>query len=262
MSNVTRSVPCRFCRTPVSKTVVDLGIDVPHAMFVLTGDGGDGLLASVLGNRELRTTVDFGLSYTTGHGLHLKSGSGLTVELPVVLTVGPLSLQEVSVTVAPTAEAIDITVATTLDVTLGLRMLRKYWGLSLVGGLALAVVIGICTVVFLYLNLVGSTALPIEDGDRVVAIQLWDSSAHRRAETSLDDFARWRDSMESLEQVGAFRTVGRNLIADGRAGERVAVAEMSAAGFSVARTAPFCTILIRPVSSTMNRRGSPIGAVR
>ena len=54
----------------------------------------------------------------------------------------------------------------TLDVTLGLRMLRKYWGLSLVGGLALAVVIGICTVVFLYFNLVGSTALPIEEGDR------------------------------------------------------------------------------------------------
>src|SRR5690606_14232963 len=35
--------------------------------------------------------------------------------------------------------------AFTLDVTLGLRMMRKYWGLSLVGGLALAVVIGICT---------------------------------------------------------------------------------------------------------------------
>ncbi len=98
---------------------VDLGIDVPHAMFVLTGDGGDGLLASVLGDRELRTTVDFGIAYTTARGLHLKSGSGLTVQLPVVLRVGPLSLEEVSVTIAPTAEAIDATVATTLGVTLG-----------------------------------------------------------------------------------------------------------------------------------------------
>ena len=65
----------------------------------------------------------------------------------------------------------------TLDVTLGLRMLRKYWGLSLVGGLALAVVIGICTGVFLYFNVFYSTALPVEEGDRVVAIQIWDPSA-------------------------------------------------------------------------------------
>src|SRR6187431_552552 len=97
----------------------------------------------------------------------------------------------------------------TLDVTLGLRMLRKYWGLSLVGGLALAVVIGICTGMFLYFSVFWSTALPIEEGDRVVAIQIWDPSARRRAETSLDDFDRWRDGMESLEDVGAFRTVER-----------------------------------------------------
>jgi predicted permease len=126
----------------------------------------------------------------------------------------------------------------TLDVTLGLRMLRKYWGLSLVGGLALAVVIGICTGMFLYFNVFWSTALPIEEGDRVVAIQIWDPSVSRRSETSLADFDRWRDGMESLEDVGAFRTVERNLIVEGRAGERVAVAEMSAAGFRVARAAP------------------------
>ena len=142
----------------------------------------------------------------------------------------------------------------TLDVTLGLRMLRKYWGLSLVGGLALAVVIGICAAMFLYFNVFWSTALPIEEGDRVVAIQIWDPSAHRRGETSLDDFDRWRDSMESLEEVGAFRTVERNLIVDGRAGERVAVAEMSAAGFRVARAAP---LIGRNIVADDERPGAP-----
>ena len=72
----------------------------------------------------------------------------------------------------------------TLDVTLGFRMLRKYWGLSLVGGLALAVVIGICTGMFLYFSVFWSTDLPIEEDDRVVAIQTWDASARRRAEAS------------------------------------------------------------------------------
>jgi putative ABC transport system permease protein len=142
----------------------------------------------------------------------------------------------------------------TLDVALGFRMLRKYWGLSLVGGLALAVVIGICTGVFLYFNVFWSTALPIEEGERVVAIQVWDPAASRRGETSLDDFDRWRDGMASLEDVGAFRTVERHLVADGRAGERVAVAEMSAAGFRVARTAP---LIGRTIVAGDERPGAP-----
>ena len=142
----------------------------------------------------------------------------------------------------------------TLDVTLGFRMLRKYWGLSLVGGLALAVVIGICTGMFLYFSVFWSTDLPIEEDDRVVAIQTWDASARRRAETSLDDFGRWRDGMESLDDVGAFRTVERNLIVDASAAERVAVAEMSAAGFRVARAAP---LIGRRIVADDERPGAP-----
>jgi predicted permease len=126
----------------------------------------------------------------------------------------------------------------TLDVTLGLRMLRKFWGLSLVGGLALAVVIGSCTGMFLYFDVFWGTSLPIAEGDRIVSIQIWDPFARRRAETPLGDFDRWRDGMQSLEELGAFRTVERNLVVDGPASERVAVAEMSAAGFRVARASP------------------------
>lgn len=98
---------------------VDLGVDVPQATFVLTADGGDGLLSSVLGNRELRTTIDFGLLYKTGVGLHLKNGSGLTAQLPIVLSIGPVSLQQVALTVAPTEATIDTTIAATFGVTLG-----------------------------------------------------------------------------------------------------------------------------------------------
>jgi putative ABC transport system permease protein len=142
----------------------------------------------------------------------------------------------------------------TLDVTLGLRMLRKYWGLSLVGGLALAVVIGICTATYLYFNVFWSTDLPIEEGDRVVAIQVWDPVASRRSETSLADFDRWQDGMDSLEDVAAFRTVERNLVVDGQAGARVAVAEMSAAGFRVARTPP---LLGRSIVADDERPSAP-----
>ena len=53
---------------------IDLGIDVPDAVFVLTADGADGFLSSVIGSNELRASIDFGLGYTTGEGLQLKSG--------------------------------------------------------------------------------------------------------------------------------------------------------------------------------------------
>lgn len=98
---------------------VELGVDVPSAVLVITADGGDGFLASVIGNRELRSALDLGLSYATGKGLHLKSGSGLTVTLPVALSTGPLALQQVALTLAPTEQAVAVTVAATLAVKVG-----------------------------------------------------------------------------------------------------------------------------------------------
>jgi len=140
-----------------------------------------------------------------------------------------------------------------LDVTLGLRMLRKSWGLTLVGGLAMTVAIGIGTLIFDFLDTATGRTLPLDDGDRVVAIQTWDQEAGARRRTSLGDFERWRDDLQSVEEVGAFRTVERNLvIADGpvepesAAGvpAAVSIAEMTASGFRLARVAP---LLGRPL---------------
>ena len=126
----------------------------------------------------------------------------------------------------------------TLDVRLAVRMLRKFWGLSLIGGLALALVLGICTCVFVYFDVVWNTDLPLDEGDRVVAIQIWDPSVLRRRETTIADFKLWRDGLTSLRDIGAFRTVQRNLGVDGGESMPIEVAEMSAAGFRVARTPP------------------------
>jgi len=132
-----------------------------------------------------------------------------------------------------------------LDLKLGLRMLRKSWGLTLVGGLAMTVVIGTGAVVFAVFDLVFAGSLPLDDGDRVVAIQTWDDRGHRRRDTSMPDFERWRDALRSVEDVGAFRTVERSLArTDGAAGEPVLIAEMTASGFELARVPP---LLGRPL---------------
>ena len=125
-----------------------------------------------------------------------------------------------------------------LDVRLGLRLLVRNWGLTLVGGLAMSVAIGIAAVVFAAFDVIMWSRLPLEEGDRIVAIQIWDREAGQRRDTPWQDIERWRGSLQSVDDVGAFQTIRRNVITADGSVELVAVAEISAAGFRVARVPP------------------------
>ena len=122
-----------------------------------------------------------------------------------------------------------------LDVKLGLRLLVRNWGLTLVGGLAMTVAMAIAAIVFAAFDILMWSPLPLDEGDRVVAIQVWDREAGRRRHTAAQDIERWRDGLPSVEDVGAFQTIRRNVITADGSVELVAIAEMSAAGFRVAR---------------------------
>jgi putative ABC transport system permease protein len=125
-----------------------------------------------------------------------------------------------------------------LDVRLGLRLLVRNWGLTLVGGLATTLAISIAAVVFAAFEIVLWSPLPLDEGDRVVAIQVWDREAGRRRDTTWQDLERWRGILQSVGDVGAFQTIRRNVIAPDGSVELAAVAEISAAGFRVARVPP------------------------
>jgi putative ABC transport system permease protein len=125
-----------------------------------------------------------------------------------------------------------------LDVKLGLRLLVKNWGLTLVGGLAMTLAIAIAAVVFAAFDMVMWSPLPLDEGNRVVAIQVWDREAGRRRDTTWQNFERWRGSLQSVGDVGAFQAIRRNIIAPDGSVELAAVAEISAAGFRVARVTP------------------------
>ena len=126
-----------------------------------------------------------------------------------------------------------------LDAKLGLRMLRRSWGLTLAGGLAMTIVITIAAVVFVFLDqFMGRTAPPLDQGERVVALQSWDAEAHRRREVSRGDLERWGTTLQSVEDLGGFQTIERRVIVDGRPAEWVRVAEISASGFRLARVQP------------------------
>ena len=128
-----------------------------------------------------------------------------------------------------------------LDVKLGFRMLRKSWGLTLVAGFAMTVVIALAAVAFEILGLMSGTDLPLDEGDRIVALQSWDQATRDGLGTSPADFERWRDSLRLTEQTSAFRLAERNLQTAelGNApGAPIEVAEMSASAFQVARVLP------------------------
>lgn len=117
-------------------------------------------------------------------------------------------------------------------------MLFKYPGLTVVGGLAMAFAIWIGAGSFEFITQVLRPQLPLDDGDRVVGIQLWDASRAGVERQAVHDFVVWRNELQSIDDVGAFRELHRNLTIEGSGSEPISIAEISASGFRVARVRP------------------------
>ena len=125
-----------------------------------------------------------------------------------------------------------------LDVKLGFRMLVKYPGLTLVGGLAMAFAIAVGAAGFELITQVADPTLPLPGGDRIVAIRAWDAAAGDQERRIAHEFTSWRGALRSIEELGAHRTVRRNLIVPGGEVAPVSVAEISASAFRVAAVPP------------------------
>jgi putative ABC transport system permease protein len=145
-----------------------------------------------------------------------------------------------------------------LDGKLGLRRLRRSWGLTLVGGLAMAVTIGLGASIITIWNTFAGTALPLDEGDRVVAIQVFDRGAQQVQAAPLADFRRWRETATSVEQVSAMRAGTPRIVTPDGAPGAVSAAEMTASGFRLARVRP---ILGRPLIDDDEREGAEPVAV-
>ncbi|HEX2191528.1 MAG TPA: ABC transporter permease [Longimicrobiaceae bacterium] len=145
-----------------------------------------------------------------------------------------------------------------LDLKLGLRMLAKYPGLTLVGGIAMAFAIAVGAATFELVAEVVHPRLPLPDGDRVVGIRILDAEAGRPEERVAGEFLAWRGELRTLDELGAFRGASRNLIVPGGSAEPVAVAEMTASGFRLAGSPP---LLGRYLVDADEREGAPPVAV-
>jgi putative ABC transport system permease protein len=141
-----------------------------------------------------------------------------------------------------------------LDLKLGVRMLVKYPGLTLVGGLAMAFAIWVGAVTFEMVTLFLNPSLPLPGGDRIVQMRNWDAEASAAEPRVLHDFVAWRESLRSVTDLGAYRDITVNLIARAGDARPVQVAEITASGFHIASEAP---LLGRALTAADERAGAP-----
>ncbi len=125
-----------------------------------------------------------------------------------------------------------------LDFKVGIRMLARYPGLTVVGTVAIAVAIALGSLYFEAINKWQNPKLPIRDADRVIMIRNWDAGEVRAEPRSLRDFTIWRDQARSIDHLGAAVTFVRNLQTADQRVESVRGAEVSASAFALMGTPP------------------------
>jgi putative ABC transport system permease protein len=123
-----------------------------------------------------------------------------------------------------------------LDFKVGLRMLARYPGLTVVGTVAIAVAIALGSLYFEALNKWQNPKLPIRDADRVISIRNWDAGNVRTEGRSLYDFAIWRQQAKTVENMGAAVSFVRNLQTEDQRVEPVQGAEITASAFTLMGT--------------------------
>jgi hypothetical protein len=139
-----------------------------------------------------------------------------------------------------------------LDFKLGGRMLVKYPGLTVVGGLAMAFGIWFGAVTFHMFGLVTSTKLPLPDGDRIVKVQNWDTKLAQDEDRVLYDYQLWR-SARSITDLGAYRDASANLVGRDGVAQPAMAAEITASAFRIAPERP---LLGRVLDASDERAGA------
>jgi predicted permease len=145
-----------------------------------------------------------------------------------------------------------------LDLKLGGRMLLKYPVLTIVGGFSMAFAIWVGAGTFEAIRQLVFPTIPLPDADRIVMLQNWDASANRPELRATHDFLMWRGSVRSVQDIGAYRTVTRNLMITEGLAEPVSTAEVSAAAFRVLRVPP---MLGRALVESDEQADAPLVAV-
>jgi len=96
-----------------------------------------------------------------------------------------------------------------LDVKLGFRMLVKHPELTLIGGFAIAFAVWVGAGTFEIVSQVVDPKIPLDEGNRLIAIRQWDVARNRREPRAVHDFTAWRQQLQTIDDLAAYRASDR-----------------------------------------------------
>ncbi len=132
-----------------------------------------------------------------------------------------------------------------IDVKLGLRMLVKYPGLTLVAvfALALGIPVGLAP---LHVSNAIEAPLPEDADGRIRAIRYWDPADQRVEAATYDEYDVWREELRAFVKLGAFRMSSYNVATDDGPAQPFAGAQVTATTFELLGTPPHLGRTLQP----------------
>lgn len=124
-----------------------------------------------------------------------------------------------------------------LDVKLGLRMLVKYPGLTLVAVFALAIGIPV-GLLPMHVVRVAEAPLPFDEADRIQVLLNFDVATSRPVFPSLYDFMHWREELTKFEALGVATSGTHNVISEDGGAAPFRGSEVTASTFDILRVQP------------------------
>jgi predicted permease len=123
-------------------------------------------------------------------------------------------------------------------------MLLKHPALTIVAGVSLAAAIAIGVVGIEIAGELLYKRLPFDGGSRIVRLETQDATTLRVEPRVLHDFAVWRQSLQTVVELGAARVSERNVLTGEGRVEALRVADITASAFPLTRVPP---LLGRPL---------------
>lgn len=146
-----------------------------------------------------------------------------------------------------------------LDFKLGLRMLVKHPGLTVVAGLSIAFGTMVSVSVADFWTDLTSPRIPFPEAERLVEIRYHDLRTFESLDPRiLHDYEVWRDQLRSVDQIGAFSSFQRNLHTDRMGSRPIIGAEITATAFGLPGVPP---LMGRPLAPDDEVPGAPPVAV-
>jgi hypothetical protein len=93
--------------------------EITGGKLVIASGNEDGFLATLLPEGGIEIDFDFGMGYNSATGFYFKDSGQLEINLPVSLTLGPITISNLLLGLAPSADAFSLSLGADIAATIG-----------------------------------------------------------------------------------------------------------------------------------------------